>query len=201
MSEDRDATPESRGLLAVAEGFHLLELGDHRQLELSLPVYDALYAWCKHEVGPERSGADEASRRSASSRYPAGGSGTASTTRVTTWLGDSAALMYVAHTGADRVDVIDCGAREFMRSINGLPGVAGGVVHQGTTTSCSHPIGDVHVSACSVAPMSLWSAGSCSGHHPNGLAYDPERVAFCSASTSESLSASAAPCPSWPSTR
>jgi hypothetical protein len=53
MSDDRDATPESRGLLAVAEGFHLLELGDHRQLELSLPVYDALYAWCKHEVATE----------------------------------------------------------------------------------------------------------------------------------------------------
>jgi len=50
VAEDRDATPQSRGLLAVAEGFHLLNLGDHRQLELSLPVYDALYAWCKHEV-------------------------------------------------------------------------------------------------------------------------------------------------------
>src|SRR5438105_2711839 len=50
VSDDRDATPQSRGLLAVAEGFHLLELGDHRQLELSLPVYDALYAWCKREV-------------------------------------------------------------------------------------------------------------------------------------------------------
>src|SRR5204862_2189178 len=50
VSDDRDSTPQSRGLLAVAEGFHLLELGDHRQLELSLPVYDALYAWCKHEV-------------------------------------------------------------------------------------------------------------------------------------------------------
>ena len=51
VSEDRDATPQSRGLLAVAEGFYLLQLGDdHRQLELSLPVYDALYAWCKNEV-------------------------------------------------------------------------------------------------------------------------------------------------------
>jgi hypothetical protein len=53
ISDDRDATPESRGLLAVAEGFHLLDLGDYRQLELSLPVYDALYAWCKHEVAAE----------------------------------------------------------------------------------------------------------------------------------------------------
>ena len=50
VAEDRDATPESRGLLAIAEGFSLLELGDHRQLELSLPVYDALYAWCKTEA-------------------------------------------------------------------------------------------------------------------------------------------------------
>ena len=54
VSEDRDATPQSRGLLAVAEGFHLLELGDQRQLELSLPVYDALYAWCRAEVGAGR---------------------------------------------------------------------------------------------------------------------------------------------------
>jgi hypothetical protein len=50
VSEDRDLTPQSRGLLAIAEGFSLLELGDHRQLELSLPVYDALYAWCQREV-------------------------------------------------------------------------------------------------------------------------------------------------------
>ena len=54
MADDRDATPESRGLLAVAEGFALLELGDHRQLELSLPVYDALYAWCARALLEER---------------------------------------------------------------------------------------------------------------------------------------------------
>ncbi|MEX2612535.1 MAG: chromate resistance protein ChrB domain-containing protein [Gaiellaceae bacterium] len=50
VSGDRDATPQSRGLLAIAEGDYLLGLPDHRQLELCLPVYDALYAWCKHEV-------------------------------------------------------------------------------------------------------------------------------------------------------
>src|SRR2546421_23949 len=54
IADDRDATPQSRGLLAVAEGFHLLDLGDHRQLELSLPVYDALYAWCKHRPAAAR---------------------------------------------------------------------------------------------------------------------------------------------------
>ena len=54
VAEDRDATPQSRGLLAVAEGFHLLKLDDQRQLELSLPVYDALYAWCRAEVAAGR---------------------------------------------------------------------------------------------------------------------------------------------------
>jgi len=48
--KDRDETPQSRGLLAAVEGFHLLGVDDHRQLELSLPVYDALYAWCRNEV-------------------------------------------------------------------------------------------------------------------------------------------------------
>lgn len=54
VAEDRDATRESRGLLAVAEGFHLLGLDDHRQLELSMPLYDALYAWCRNEAGVGR---------------------------------------------------------------------------------------------------------------------------------------------------
>ena len=54
VAEDRDATLQSRGLLAVAEGFHLLGLDDHRQLELSLPVYDALYAWSRNEIQARR---------------------------------------------------------------------------------------------------------------------------------------------------
>jgi hypothetical protein len=54
VPEDRELTPESRGLLAVAEGFHLLGLPDLKQLELSLPLYDALYAWCRREVDEGR---------------------------------------------------------------------------------------------------------------------------------------------------
>ena len=50
VSEDRDATSKSRGLLAIADGFAFLDLDDQRQFELELPVYDALYAWAKHEV-------------------------------------------------------------------------------------------------------------------------------------------------------
>ncbi|MGD0122859.1 MAG: chromate resistance protein ChrB domain-containing protein [Candidatus Limnocylindrales bacterium] len=51
VSDHRDATPQSPGLLAVADGFALLGLPDQEQLALELPVYDALYAWCRREVG------------------------------------------------------------------------------------------------------------------------------------------------------
>jgi hypothetical protein len=47
VSEDRDITPQSAGLEAIADGFALLDIDDQRQLELSLPVYDALYAWAQ----------------------------------------------------------------------------------------------------------------------------------------------------------
>jgi hypothetical protein len=50
VAEDRDGTPESPGLLAIADGFALLGIDDQRQLELELPVYDALYAWARHQV-------------------------------------------------------------------------------------------------------------------------------------------------------
>jgi len=50
VAEDLDATPQSAGLKAVAEGFSYAEPDDHRQLELELPVYDALYAWCRREL-------------------------------------------------------------------------------------------------------------------------------------------------------
>jgi hypothetical protein len=53
VSEDADATPESPGLVAIADGFSLLGLEDQRQLELELPVYDALYAWAQSQVGVE----------------------------------------------------------------------------------------------------------------------------------------------------
>lgn len=50
VAEDVEATPQSAGLLAIADGFALLGLEDQRQLALALPVYDALYAWARNEV-------------------------------------------------------------------------------------------------------------------------------------------------------
>lgn len=50
VSEDADATPQSPGLLAIADGFALLDIDDDHQLALELPVYDALYAWAQDQV-------------------------------------------------------------------------------------------------------------------------------------------------------
>ena len=50
VSEDADATPQSRGLEAIARGFMHLGLSDQDQLTAELPVYDALYAWAKLQV-------------------------------------------------------------------------------------------------------------------------------------------------------
>jgi len=47
VSEDADATPQSRGLEAIARGFMHLGVDDQEQLRLELPVYDALYAWAQ----------------------------------------------------------------------------------------------------------------------------------------------------------
>jgi len=54
VAGDRDATPQSPGIQAVAEGFsYLIPDDDHRQLQLEWPVYDALYEWCKRQVEGE----------------------------------------------------------------------------------------------------------------------------------------------------
>ena len=50
-TDQRDLTPESRGLLAIAQGFSAVYQDDQAQLAAELPVYDALYAWCRQQVG------------------------------------------------------------------------------------------------------------------------------------------------------
>jgi hypothetical protein len=50
VSEDRDASPEGRGLYAIAHGFALLHgTEDHMKIDLETPMYDALYAWCREQ--------------------------------------------------------------------------------------------------------------------------------------------------------
>ena len=51
---DKDLTPESRGLEAIAEGFRLTYRDDHELLEREMPVYDALYAYCQQQAAKAR---------------------------------------------------------------------------------------------------------------------------------------------------
>jgi hypothetical protein len=50
-TNQRDLTPESRGLVAIAQGFSEAYTDDHEQLAAELPVYEALYAWCRLQAG------------------------------------------------------------------------------------------------------------------------------------------------------
>src|SRR5262245_41210196 len=51
IESDVGLTPEAAGLKAIAMGFRRL-YGDRddEQLEAQMPVYDALYAWCKSQA-------------------------------------------------------------------------------------------------------------------------------------------------------
>jgi hypothetical protein len=44
-TSDKDLTPESRGLDAIAGGFQRMEISDHEKLEREFPLYDALYVY------------------------------------------------------------------------------------------------------------------------------------------------------------
>ncbi len=51
VSEDADRTPESHGLKAIAMGFRLVYgERDLEKLEAQMPLYDALYAWCRQRT-------------------------------------------------------------------------------------------------------------------------------------------------------
>ena len=43
-----DLTPQSAGLLALSLGLSKLHADDHAMLDAALPLYDALFAWCKN---------------------------------------------------------------------------------------------------------------------------------------------------------
>lgn len=58
VSEDVGQTPEAAGLKAIAHGFAMVHgTDDHLKIELETPLYDALYAWCQHEVARVKSSA------------------------------------------------------------------------------------------------------------------------------------------------
>jgi DNA-binding beta-propeller fold protein YncE len=82
--------------------------------------------------------------------------------------------MYVAHTGADRVDVLDCEAHTFLRSLSELPGVAGVLIDDEHDLLFTSDRGAARVSVFRCSDERLLGRVEV-GAHPNGLAYDRRR--------------------------
>jgi DNA-binding beta-propeller fold protein YncE len=82
--------------------------------------------------------------------------------------------MYVAHTGADRVDVLDCEQQTFLRFLPDLPGVAGVLVDEEHDLLFTSDRGVARVSVFRCSDETLLGRAEV-GPHPNGLAYDRRR--------------------------
>jgi len=82
--------------------------------------------------------------------------------------------MYVAHTGADRVDVLDCAQHRFLRSLPGLPGVAGVLVGENDDLLFTSDRDAARISVFRCSDEQLLGRVEV-GPHPNGLAYDRRR--------------------------
>jgi DNA-binding beta-propeller fold protein YncE len=82
-------------------------------------------------------------------------------------------LLYVAHTANDAVDVIDCATHTHLRSISGLPRVAGALVAEAPDLVFTSNRGENTVGIFSPDREESVSKVKV-GIGPNGLAYSPE---------------------------
>src|SRR5512132_1964777 len=79
--------------------------------------------------------------------------------------------LYVAHTGNDAIDVIDCARDRYVESISGLTGVAGALVSEARGLVFTSNRGEDTVSV--FAPGAERNATKIAvGVKPNGLAFD-----------------------------
>jgi DNA-binding beta-propeller fold protein YncE len=95
--------------------------------------------------------------------------------------------IYVAHTGADRVDVLDCEARTYLYALPAeLPGVAGVLIDEEHDLLFSSDRGAGRVSVFRCSDEQLLGQVEV-GPHPNGLAYDRRRRRLYSFNLGEPL--------------
>src|SRR6266699_2801033 len=95
--------------------------------------------------------------------------------------------IYVAHTGADRIEVLDCNARSYLRPLPAqLPGVAGVLVDEEQELLFSSDRGAARVSVFRCSDEQLLGQVEV-GPHPNGLAYDLKRRRLYSFNLGEPL--------------
>jgi DNA-binding beta-propeller fold protein YncE len=88
--------------------------------------------------------------------------------------GAGEARMYVAHTGADRVDVIDCATSTWVRTLPGHPGVAGVLIDATADLLFTSDRAAARASVYRCSDETLLGQVD-TGPHPNGLAFDRDR--------------------------
>lgn len=91
-----------------------------------------------------------------------------------TYLDPAGSRLYVAHTGADRVDVLDCRTGRYLRAISDLPGVAGVLVDTARDLLFTSDRAAARVSIFRASDERLLGRVGV-GPRPNALAHDPER--------------------------
>jgi len=82
--------------------------------------------------------------------------------------------LYVAHTGADCIDVIDSLSNSYLRSLPDVPGVAGILIDNEHDLLFSSDRGCARASIYHCSTETLVGRVEV-GKRPNGLAYDPIR--------------------------
>ncbi len=87
----------------------------------------------------------------------------------------SGSRMYVAHTGADRVDVFDCANAAYLHALDGHPGVAGVLIHSDLDLMLTTDRGSARLSFFRVSDETLVAQFPV-GQRPNGVALDTRQV-------------------------
>ena len=91
------------------------------------------------------------------------------------FLSAQSSRMYVAHTGADRIDVFDCARRTYLHELPGHPGVAGVLIDSQRDLLLATDRAAARLSVYRVSDESLLARVAV-GQRPNGVALDPHRM-------------------------
>jgi DNA-binding beta-propeller fold protein YncE len=83
--------------------------------------------------------------------------------------------MYVAHTGADRIDVFDCAKSRYLHALDDHPGVAGVLIDSDLDLMLATDRGAARLSVYKVSAETL-VAHVAVGQRPNGVALDTRRL-------------------------
>jgi DNA-binding beta-propeller fold protein YncE len=90
-----------------------------------------------------------------------------------TYLDPGGSRLYVAHTGADRLDVLECKSGAYLRSIPGFPGVAGVLIDSESDLLFTSDRAAARVSILRASDETMLGQVDVDPR-PNGLAFDPE---------------------------